>query len=171
MESDNRLISLENEFKIVKGEIKVLLIDIREIMNNMENPFYNTQGITDGPDTSVEAKADLGGDAPGRSIQHEDMLEHAPEREHHPGFAEMPVQQGMPMPQVPMQQGMPMQQMGGTPEPYHPDFAEMPVQQGMPMQPMGAGHAPNVAEMPVQHDGTKQEATPEHVPDFAVMFK
>ena len=143
MESDKRLTSLENEFKIVKGEIKALLIDIREIMNNMENPFYNTQGTTDGPDTSVGTKAELGGDAPGRSIQHEDMLEHAPEREHHPGFAEMPVQQGMPMPQVPMQQ------MGGTPEPYHPGFAEMPV----------------------QHDGTKQEATPEHVPDFVVMFK
>jgi len=177
MESDNRLISLENEFKIVKGEIKALLMDIREIMNNIENPFYNTQGITGGPDT--ETKAKLGGDAPGRSIQHEDMLEQAPEREHHPDFAATPMQQEIPMPQ-----------MGGTPEPYHPGFAEMPVQQ------MGAGHAPNVAEtpmqqgipmqqmggtpepyypgfaeMPVHHDGTTQEATPGHVPDFAEMFK
>ena len=181
MESDKRLTSLENGFKIVKGEIKALLIDIREIMNNIENPFYNTQGITGGPDTSVEANAELKGDAPVGSVQPEDMLEQEPEREHHPGFAEMPVQhQGMqPMgvghapnvAETPMQQGMPMQQMGGTPEPYHPGFAEMPVQhQGM--QPMGVGHAPNVAETPMQQGMPMQQmgGTPEpYHPGFAEM--
>ena len=153
MESDKKLTPLENEFKIVKGEIKALLIDIRELMNNMDNPFYNTQGTTGSPDTSVEAKAKLGGDAPGRSIQPEDMFEQEP----HPDFAATPMpQEGMQQmgaghaPDVaatPVPQGMPMQQMGGTPEPYHPGFAETPV----------------------QHDGVKQEATPEHGPDFAEM--
>jgi len=189
MESDKRLTSLENGFKIVKGEIKALLIDIREIMNNIENPFYNTQGITGGPDTSVEANAELKGDAPVGSVQPEDMLEQEPEREHHPGFAEMPVQhQGMqPMgvghapnvAETPMQQGMPMQQMGGTPEPYHPGFAEMPVQHDGAKQEGIPDHVPDFAEMFKQYeeakqsgdDGTKQEETPDHVPDFAEMFK
>jgi len=201
MESDKRLTSLDNEFKIVKGEIKALLIDIREIMNNMENPFYNTQGIAGGPDTSVETKAKPGGDAPGRSVQPEDMLEQAPEREHHPDFAatpvqqivpmqpmgaghapnvaETPVQQGMPMQQVPMPQGIPMQQMGGTPEPYHPGFAEMPVHHNGTTQEAIPVHVPDFAEMFKQYeeakqsgdDGTTQEATSEHVPDFAEMFK
>ncbi len=43
MELNQRIISLENELKVVKGEIKKLLVDIREMMNNMENPFYNTK--------------------------------------------------------------------------------------------------------------------------------
>ena len=183
MESDKRLTSLDNEFKIVKGEIKALLIDIREIMNNMENPFYNTQGITGGPDTSVEVKAELKGDAPGGSIQPEDVLEQEPEREHHPDFAEMPVQHDGMQPmgarhahnvaETPVQQDG-LQQMGGTPEPYHPGFAETPMQQGMPMRQMGGTpepYHPDFAEIPVQHDGTTREATPEHIPDFAEMFK
>ncbi len=186
MESDKRLTSLDNEFKIVKGEIKALLIDIREIMNNMENPFYNTQGITGGPDTSVEVKAELKGDAPGGSIQPEDVLEQEPEREHHPDFTEMPVQHDGMQPmgarhahnvaETPVQQDG-LQPMGGTPEPYHPGFAETPMQQGMPMRQMGGTpepyhpYHPDFAEIPVQHDGTTQEATPEHIPDFAEMFK
>lgn len=36
-----RIEALETEVKVVKGEIKQLLIDIREMMNNFENPFYN----------------------------------------------------------------------------------------------------------------------------------
>ena len=180
MESDKKLTSLESEVKIVKGEVKALLIDIREIMNNMENPFYNTQGIAGGPDTSVGTKVEPGGDAPGRSVQPEDMLEQEPEREHHPDFVEMPVQhEGMqPMgaghtpnvAETPMQQGMPMPQIAG----YAPNVAETPVQQGMPMPQMGGTpepYHPGFAEMPVQHDGTTQEATPEHVPGFAEMFK
>lgn len=41
MEQDNKIIELESEFKVLKGEIKKLLVDLREIMNNAENPFCN----------------------------------------------------------------------------------------------------------------------------------
>ncbi|KKH45842.1 hypothetical protein [Methanosarcina sp. 1.H.A.2.2] len=40
MELEKKIISLESEFRIVKGEIKKLLLDLREMMNNSENPFY-----------------------------------------------------------------------------------------------------------------------------------
>ncbi len=40
MELEKKIISLESEFRIVKGEIKKLLVDLREIMNNSDNPFY-----------------------------------------------------------------------------------------------------------------------------------
>ena len=36
---------LEEEMKLLKGEIKKILIDIREIMNNLENPFRNMEVI------------------------------------------------------------------------------------------------------------------------------
>ena len=32
---------LEEEMKLLKGEIKKILIDIREIMNNLENPYQH----------------------------------------------------------------------------------------------------------------------------------
>lgn len=42
MELGSKVTTLENEFKLIKGEVKEVLIDIREIMNNLENPFYET---------------------------------------------------------------------------------------------------------------------------------
>ena len=189
MESDEKLSSLESEVNIVKGEVKALLIDIREIMNNMENPFYNIRSTTDGPDTPPDTGM-RGEDAPMGSIPHEDMLEQKPQPElvempvqeeemqqmdagPAPNVAATPVQQGVPMPQVPMQQ------MGGTPEPYHPGFAEMPVQHDGAKQEATPEHAPDFTEMFKQYgeakqsgdDGTTQEAIPEHAPDFAEMFK
>jgi len=45
MELDKRVNEIETELKIVKGEIKELLVDIRDLMNKNENPFCNIQGI------------------------------------------------------------------------------------------------------------------------------
>ncbi len=39
MEIEDRVATLETEFKIIKGEIKALLLDVRETVNDMENPF------------------------------------------------------------------------------------------------------------------------------------
>ncbi|MHC1567418.1 MAG: FlaD/FlaE family flagellar protein [Candidatus Syntropharchaeia archaeon] len=47
MELNKRITALENELKVTKGEIKKLLVDIREILNNMENPFYDVRKIED----------------------------------------------------------------------------------------------------------------------------
>ncbi len=41
MELDKRVEEVETELKIVKGEIKELLVDIRDLVNKNENPFYN----------------------------------------------------------------------------------------------------------------------------------
>ena len=46
MELNERITALENDFTVTKGEIKKLLIDIREMMNNLENPFYNVEELT-----------------------------------------------------------------------------------------------------------------------------
>jgi len=46
MEINERITALENDFTVTKGEIKKLLLDIREMMNNIENPFYNVEELT-----------------------------------------------------------------------------------------------------------------------------
>ncbi len=42
-ELDKRVDEVETELKVVKGEIKELLVDIRDLVNRNENPFYNGQ--------------------------------------------------------------------------------------------------------------------------------
>lgn len=39
---NERLTDLEEDVKVIKGTIKKLIIDIRELMNNMENPFHGS---------------------------------------------------------------------------------------------------------------------------------
>ncbi len=43
MELNKRVTELEIELKIIKGEMKELLVDIRDQMNRKENPFCNIQ--------------------------------------------------------------------------------------------------------------------------------
>ena len=43
MELEKRVADMETELKIVKGEIKELLVDIRDLVNRNENPFFNSQ--------------------------------------------------------------------------------------------------------------------------------
>lgn len=43
MELEKRVADMETELKIVKGEIKGLLVDIRDLVNKNENPFFNGQ--------------------------------------------------------------------------------------------------------------------------------
>lgn len=43
MELEKRVEDMETELKVVKGEIKELLVDIRDLVNRNENPFYNGQ--------------------------------------------------------------------------------------------------------------------------------
>jgi archaellum component FlaD/FlaE len=40
MELEKRVADMETELKVVKGEIKELLMDIRDLINKSENPFY-----------------------------------------------------------------------------------------------------------------------------------
>ena len=45
MELIERVNGLEGELKLVKTEIKKVLIDLRELMNNYENPFVNIENL------------------------------------------------------------------------------------------------------------------------------
>jgi len=45
MELIERIDGLEGELKLVKTEIKKVLIDLRELMNNYENPFVNIENL------------------------------------------------------------------------------------------------------------------------------
>ena len=42
---ESKVASLEEEVTEIKGSIKSLLMDIRETMSVLENPFQNIQGI------------------------------------------------------------------------------------------------------------------------------
>uniref|UniRef100_A0A7C4S8P7 Archaeal flagella protein FlaD/E domain-containing protein n=1 Tax=Geoglobus ahangari TaxID=113653 RepID=A0A7C4S8P7_9EURY len=44
---ESRLNKLEKELDILKGSIKKLLLDIRETLNNLDNPFQNLQGLAE----------------------------------------------------------------------------------------------------------------------------
>jgi hypothetical protein len=179
MDSDTKLTTLDNEVKIVKGEVKALLIDIREIMNNMENPFYNIRSMADGPDTPPDTRM-RGEGAPMGGISPESMLEQKP----YPDFA------GMSAPE----EGVPQTGAGHTPNvmgqaetPGHaPDFADMFGQYEEAKQSGGngagkvesPGHAPDFAEMPAQQvdavptpNVAGQVESPGHAPDFAEMFR
>jgi len=45
-EPEQRIQALEDEIKEVKGSIKKLLLDLREQMSNIENPFRDLKGLT-----------------------------------------------------------------------------------------------------------------------------
>lgn len=45
MELERKVATLESEVMVVKGEVKTLLTDLREMMNNAENPFYRVQAL------------------------------------------------------------------------------------------------------------------------------
>ncbi|AIY89707.1 hypothetical protein [Geoglobus acetivorans] len=45
---EGKLEKLEKEVDLIKGSIKKLLIDIRETLNNIENPFQNLQSLAEG---------------------------------------------------------------------------------------------------------------------------
>jgi len=45
MELIERINSLEKEIKVLKGEIKSILVDLRESMNLLENPFASIEHL------------------------------------------------------------------------------------------------------------------------------
>lgn len=45
---ESRIERLEKEVNILKGSVKKLLLDLRETLNNIENPFQNLQNLTEG---------------------------------------------------------------------------------------------------------------------------
>lgn len=49
MELNERINALEGEVKLIKTEIKKVLIDLREFMNNYENPFVNAGQLRNVP--------------------------------------------------------------------------------------------------------------------------
>jgi hypothetical protein len=49
MELNERINALEGEVKLIKTEIKKVLIDLREFMNNYENPFVNAEQLRSVP--------------------------------------------------------------------------------------------------------------------------
>ena len=46
MELIERINGMEGEVKVIKAEIKNVLIDLRELMNNYENPFINVEQLS-----------------------------------------------------------------------------------------------------------------------------
>ncbi|MCK4398258.1 MAG: hypothetical protein KAV25_04630 [Methanophagales archaeon] len=45
MELNERINAIEGDVKLVKTEIKQVLVDLRETMNNLENPFVNVEQL------------------------------------------------------------------------------------------------------------------------------
>ena len=68
-EPEQRIQALEDEIKEVKGSIKKLLLDLREQMSNIENPFRDLKGLT----TLIQA--------PAISKEEEEEEEEEPEEE------------------------------------------------------------------------------------------
>lgn len=58
MELEDRVATLETEFKIIKGEIKALLLDVRETVNDMENPFRSPGQAIGSPEGMNERLAE-----------------------------------------------------------------------------------------------------------------
>jgi archaellum component FlaD/FlaE len=75
MELNQKMASLENELRLVKGEVKKLLVDIREIMNNMENPFYDVQNKSAGGPSFEIHMAGGGDELPGFKTSKEREME------------------------------------------------------------------------------------------------
>ena len=53
MELNNKIMAIEEEVKQIKTEIKTVLIDLREIMNNYDNPFVNAGPMKKAVDTEI----------------------------------------------------------------------------------------------------------------------
>ena len=45
---ESRIEKLEKEVDVLKGSVKKLLLDLRETLNNLENPFQNLQNLAEG---------------------------------------------------------------------------------------------------------------------------
>ncbi|WP_202320712.1 hypothetical protein [Archaeoglobus neptunius] len=45
---ESRIDKLEKELDVLKGSVKKLLLDLRETLNNIENPFQNLQNLAEG---------------------------------------------------------------------------------------------------------------------------
>ncbi|WP_269849370.1 hypothetical protein [Methanosarcina horonobensis] len=54
---ESKVANLEEEVAEIKGSIKTLLMDIRETMGVLENPFQNIQGIANISSAIVNPKA------------------------------------------------------------------------------------------------------------------
>jgi len=54
--AESRLEKLEKELDVLKGSVKRLLLDLRETLNNLENPFQNLQNLADGALSSMSQK-------------------------------------------------------------------------------------------------------------------
>jgi hypothetical protein len=58
MELNNKIMAIEEEVKLIKTEIKTVLVDLRETMNSYENPFVNPgPPVKKAVDTGIAADA------------------------------------------------------------------------------------------------------------------
>ncbi|MCQ1536955.1 hypothetical protein FTO70_14995 [Methanosarcina sp. KYL-1] len=81
MELDRRVNDLEIELKIVKGEVKELLVDIRDLMNRTENPFCSIQNQGAPGIKAVKKEASAGKDTAEKETEKPDTPpENVPER-------------------------------------------------------------------------------------------
>lgn len=53
---ESRIDKLEKEVDVLKGSVKKLLLDLRETLNNIENPFQNLQNLAEGALGSATAQ-------------------------------------------------------------------------------------------------------------------
>ncbi|MDQ1276330.1 MAG: hypothetical protein QG610_1906 [Euryarchaeota archaeon] len=75
---ESKVASLEEEVAEIKGSIKSLLMDIRETMSVLENPFQNIQGIANISSAIVSPKPE---EVPDRHPKKEEIEEDEPEDE------------------------------------------------------------------------------------------
>src|SRR5512145_2939071 len=75
---ESKVATLEEEVNEIKGSIKTLLMDIRETMSVLENPFQNIQGIANISSAIVSPKPE---EVPDRHPKKEEIEEDEPEDE------------------------------------------------------------------------------------------
>jgi hypothetical protein len=75
-ESDSKYDHIEKEFKVLKGSIKKLIVDIREQMNASENPFLNIQQMMPAQ-SSIFRDDPLDADRPAKKIERETQADEA----------------------------------------------------------------------------------------------
>ncbi|WP_456469430.1 hypothetical protein [Archaeoglobus sp.] len=93
---ESRIDKLEKELDVLKGSVKRLLLDLRETLNNLENPFQNLQNLAEGalstmqqpqpqiqviPAAIPEPEKSLEEEGEGEEKEEEESLEDVPEDE------------------------------------------------------------------------------------------
>ena len=94
MELNNKIMAIEEEVKLIKTEIKTVLVDLRETMNSYENPFVNAgPPVKNSADRGITANPNSEESVPATEPAKEPVNEpiNAPPEQYNPQAAAVPV--------------------------------------------------------------------------------